>query len=514
MRFLLTSHHAPPHIGGVENLVLAEAIALLEAGHDVTWITSDGTGAGQQPPDHPRLRIERIPAWHWPERAFHIAFPLYAPSLLWRTWRAVGAADVVHAHGLVFLASPVACLFARLRGKWSLCTDHAGLLRYRFWPGTLFLRVLFSTIGRLTARCANRLIAYNGDIELLMRNLCGDDSKVQFVPNPVDPTRFCPPAPGEREAARRALGWDERPRVLCVGRLLPHKGIDVLLAAQEPGWRLVFCGPGEESMREHIRAGGAECLAPRPQGELRQLYHAADAFALPSYNEGFPVVVQEALACGLPVLTSDAPAYAPYRGTPGLHLCAPEAKVVQQRLRELLAVPRPSLASSPIAVAPSAWVQSLMPPVVLPARATAVPGWMVLAMVLLAVHLLLGIVRLPGKVWARRLDDVAAYREQGAVSYLFRGAKLEGAEIVQWLQREVPPDAAVLWRWPCDGALEFPPALLAPRLFVDERAVPPGAVTAAGRPLARGVLPDGSSGVLVLQGTADGAGLVLRVREP
>ena len=62
--------------------------------------------------------------------------------------------------------------------------------------------------------------------------------------------------------------------------------------------------------------------------------------------------------------------------------------------------------------------------------------------------------------------------------------------------------------------LEFPPALLAPRLFVDERAVPPGAVTAAGRPLARGVLPDGSSGVLVLQGTADGVGLVLRVREP
>ena len=64
MRFLLTSHHAPPHIGGVENLVLAEAIALLEAGHDVTWITSDGTGAGQQPPDHPRLRIERSSAGH------------------------------------------------------------------------------------------------------------------------------------------------------------------------------------------------------------------------------------------------------------------------------------------------------------------------------------------------------------------------------------------------------------------------------------------------------------------
>jgi len=119
----------------------------------------------------------------------------------------------------------------------------------------------------------------------------------------------------------------------------------------------------------------------------------------------------------------------------------------------------------------------------------------------------------PGKVWARRLDDVAAYREQGAAAFLLGGARLEGAEALQWLQRHVPADAAVLWRWPCKGALEFAAALLAPRLVVDERAVPPEATTAAGRPLARGVLPDGARGVLVLEGTAD-QHLVLRVREP
>ena len=48
MHVLLTSHHAPPHIGGVENLVLAKAKALLAAGHRVTafYLQARQAGAG------------------------------------------------------------------------------------------------------------------------------------------------------------------------------------------------------------------------------------------------------------------------------------------------------------------------------------------------------------------------------------------------------------------------------------------------------------------------------------
>src|SRR5688572_6917787 len=129
MRVLLVSHVAPPHIGGVENLVLAEALALVAAGHDVAWITSDAGGAGQQVPRHERLRVVRVRAWHALERRFGIAFPLFAPSLAWQVAREAWRADVVHAHGLVFLPSPLAACCARLFGRWSLCTDHGGLLR-------------------------------------------------------------------------------------------------------------------------------------------------------------------------------------------------------------------------------------------------------------------------------------------------------------------------------------------------------------------------------------------------
>ena len=64
MHVLLVSHQAPPHIGGVENLVLMEAQAFLAAGHTVTWITSDGSGAGRAIEPQPGLTVLRVKSWH------------------------------------------------------------------------------------------------------------------------------------------------------------------------------------------------------------------------------------------------------------------------------------------------------------------------------------------------------------------------------------------------------------------------------------------------------------------
>lgn len=471
MHVLLTSHHAPPHIGGVENLVLAEAKALLAAGHRVTWITSDGQGAGQEPPPHERFELVRVPALHWPERWFGIAYPLFAPSLVWRVWRAVAAADVVHVHGLVFPASPLACLFARLAGKWSVCTDHGGLLQYRWSVGTLFLRFLFATVGRITARCADRLVAYNREVEALQQRLCGDAAKVAFVANPVDPTVFRPATNEQRAAARRDLGWDGVPRVLLVGRLLPHKGIDVLLEASDPEYRLVFCGPADDAMRARIAGRGAECLPPRPQHELPALYHAADVFALPSYNEGFPVVLQEALACGLPSLTSDHPAYAPYRDTPGLHFCAPRPEAVRARLRDLVRSARGAApaeranAAAPADDAAGSWLRALLP---LAGERTVRWSWLVVAALFaFGLHLVFGAVRWPVGAIGKRASSIASYHHDGPAAWHLRHYDDETRRIAAWLVAEVPNDRCVLVRGFRPGALQLLAPLLHPRLLVD-----------------------------------------------
>ena len=125
-------------------------------------------------------------------------------------------------------------------------------------------------------------------------------------------------------------------KILFVGRIVADKGVDVLLGASDPGYDLVFCGPATEAMRQRLARCEAEHLSPRPQSELIRVYWAADLFVLPSWNEGFPVVIQEALACGLPVLTSDDEGYDAYRCMTGLRFCSPTAESVRDTITQIL----------------------------------------------------------------------------------------------------------------------------------------------------------------------------------
>ncbi len=337
MRVLIVSHVAPPHVGGVENLVAMEVEALLDAGHEVVWVTSDLLGDGHSPPAHERLQLVRVRAWHVLERRFQLAYPLFSPRIATVLWRYAGWADVVHAHGFVFLSSVMALFFSRLRGTPSILTDHGGMLYYPSRMATLGLRVLIETLGRTSARCATRLVAYNADVADLLVRLAGKPVKLRFVANSVDRRLFHAPAPQAQLEARSQLNWDpDRKYVLFVGRLVPDKGVDVLLEAADPSYSLVFCGPAQPEVIQRVKDSGAEYLSPRPQAELIHVYHAADCLALPSWNEGFPVVIQEALVCGLPVVTSDHRGYDPYRELPGLFLTPADPADVRATIKRAL----------------------------------------------------------------------------------------------------------------------------------------------------------------------------------
>ena len=107
--------------------------------------------------------------------------------------------------------------------------------------------------------------------------------------------------------------------LLFLSRLHPKKGCDMLLAAfarvahRDPRLRLVMAGPDQIGWQPTLVAqaqalGVAEKVTWTGMltGDLKWgAYRAADAFVLPSHQENFGVVVAEALACGVPVLTSD-----------------------------------------------------------------------------------------------------------------------------------------------------------------------------------------------------------------
>ena len=140
-----------------------------------------------------------------------------------------------------------------------------------------------------------------------------DPERIRAIPNGCDAALF---HPGDRRAAREALGLPQDDEiVLEVGRLVPEKGLRELLhatrrlAATRPGVRVVFVGDGP-MQAELAAALIAEPALPlqlagsQAPAQVAQWMVASDLVTLPSYSEGHPNVLVEALACGRPVVAT------------------------------------------------------------------------------------------------------------------------------------------------------------------------------------------------------------------
>jgi glycosyltransferase involved in cell wall biosynthesis len=367
MRALIVSHYALPHVGGVEVLVDREIRALVATGHRVVLLTSDGVGSAQTPVYPSVVRVLRLPAGHILERRYRLPYPLFSPRLLPALWREIRQSDVVHVHGSMFMNSVIALIVAWLYGRPRILTDHGGIQCFESRLMTLAARIGIETVGRLSARLATRLVSYNTRVTRLLERLAGHRKRALFLPNPVDRALFRPATPEERRAAREQLAWAPgRPKVLFVGRLTPDKGVPFLLKATDAAYDIVFCGPGDAAILGKLPRAGIEYLAARPQADLVRLYHAADVLALPSnLREGFPLVVQEAVACGLKVIMSYDEGYEPYRGMPGLSFCARDPRAIKQAILHSLETPPPERARAVTweldewCPEPEVWVQRL-----------------------------------------------------------------------------------------------------------------------------------------------------------
>ncbi|WP_079032228.1 glycosyltransferase family 4 protein [Streptomyces specialis] len=314
-RVLLVSHYYPPHVGGIENVVRHEADHLARQGADVTVLTS-GSERAPHAADAPGVRVVRVvrvPAWNGVERRTGVPFPVLSPrlpadALRWARW-----ADVVHIHDCLYMTSWAAGLAAALTRTPRVLTQHVALVEH---PSALVRgvqRAVYAVAGRPLLRRAARVVVLNATVGTFVTGLGARPATVRHVPNGVDTALFRPPrSAAERDRARDRLGLPkDRVLVLFAGRLVPKKGYDLLLAAADPAYDLVFAGQGAEGV-VHLPRAGVHHLGSLPAGRLAEAYRACDVFALPSTAEGFPLTVQEAMASGLPVVTTDDPGYAPY----------------------------------------------------------------------------------------------------------------------------------------------------------------------------------------------------------
>lgn len=177
-------------------------------------------------------------------------------------------------------------------------------------------------------RGAAGIVAAGGYPEAEARHAAGDVPlpEIVQVPPGVDPDRFTPLAGEARREARRQLGLPvDGPLVVSASRLVPRKGMDVLieattrLVAHRPDLNVAIAGTGRDTGRLRTMAARLG-LARRvhlpgrlTDADLAKLYAAGDVFAMLCRNrwggleqEGFGIVFLEAAACGVPQVAGDS----------------------------------------------------------------------------------------------------------------------------------------------------------------------------------------------------------------
>ncbi len=205
---------------------------------------------------------------------------------------------------------------------------------------------------RAMARAA-RVFAVSESLRRLAVGLGAGPGKSRVVGNGVDAERF---RPEDRQAARARYGIPQDAKVLVsVGALVERKGfhrvMDCLpeLVRAHPNLQYLIVGGAspegnnEAQLREQARRLGLEgqvrFLGALPPDELKWPLSAADCFVLATSNEGWANVFLEAMACGLPVLTTDVGGNAEVVCRKELGAVVPfgDAAALRQSIQEALA---------------------------------------------------------------------------------------------------------------------------------------------------------------------------------
>jgi glycosyltransferase involved in cell wall biosynthesis len=246
------------------------------------------------------------------ETRLGVPYPIFGPQLLSTLRREIARADVVHTHGFIYPGTVAAFDLGR-RARSSPClvlTEHVGHVRY----GSALLNAgeaaAIRTLGRRSLRRADAVITYNDRVADQLRALC-PSVEPQTILNGVDPELFRPATTEEKARLREELGWDDRPRALFVGRPVAKKGFPLAVAAVgDTAAEVVLAVAGSEKLPPGTPPG-VEALGKLSQRALAQVYRASDVLLVPSWGEGFPLIAQEGLASGLPLLLAADPGYAP-----------------------------------------------------------------------------------------------------------------------------------------------------------------------------------------------------------
>jgi glycosyltransferase involved in cell wall biosynthesis len=286
--------------GGIGTHAVDLAEGLRAVGDEVSFVTDRMTAD--------RFAIAGALLW-WPGGA---AGPVESLRRLWRLRRLVRGADVVHAHG--HQAGLLATVVAVGTHTSVVVSQHNAVL------GSGGLRGRLSGLVQgLVARRAALITGASSDLVDEARRHGARDARLAAVPSPRVPGLLAQEVLSTE--ARRTLaaellrdnGIDAElgvPLVLTIARIAPQKDLETLVdaagVARAP-WVVVGDGDADllTRLRQRVEAEGLPVHFVGPQDDPDRWLRAAEVFVLPSLWEARALVVQEAMAAGVPVVATE-----------------------------------------------------------------------------------------------------------------------------------------------------------------------------------------------------------------
>ncbi len=304
MRIVQVSPFFDPHAGGVESHVRTLARAFAHEGHDVTVVTSRYDRALPAVETRDGYRIVRA-------KTAGVAFKT---PLDYGTGRAVRGieADVVHLHYPPPLTSFFASRALQDRSVPVCLTYHCDL--YLEGAGRVLTGLYQRTFLPPTLRSVRQVIVHTRSYGSTSAGLRG--LPLEIIPSVVDLDWFRPGIVADD--LRRELRLEGKRVLVFTGRLVPHKGVDVILEALRElpaDVVLVVIGAGPhmghlvaEARRQRVSDRVRFCQRVSDD-DLPRYLSLGEAFVFPSQNrlEGFGLAAVEAMAMGLPVVVADVP---------------------------------------------------------------------------------------------------------------------------------------------------------------------------------------------------------------